>query len=69
MAKFKVLLSKKHFVELTVEASDIDEARKKAFNDEYESALEDEEILPSTDYIVEDISLSDKGRTKIIKSK
>ena len=67
MSKFKVLLSRKQYVELIVKAKDKKHAIKKAYNDEYEKVIDDEYLFPSSKYIVEDV-IKIKGR-KIKKLK
>ena len=63
--KYRVLLAKKHYVEFIIEAKDTAEALEKAKDEDYIEVIEDEYLLPSTEYKVEDIIEESETKGKV----
>ena len=61
MQKYVVKLARTKFVEITVDAKDKEEAKRKVMEGEYkkEDVLEDEYFLPSTDWEVTTVKLKE----------
>lgn len=64
--RYKILLVKKHYADLLVEANSKEEAIRKALEGDYIKATEDEYLLPSSDYKVEDIQIVKNKKQKKI---
>ena len=55
MKHYKVLLSKKEYVLLVIEADNEKDAISKAYNNEFVEAIHDPDSLPDSDYKIEKI--------------
>lgn len=54
MARYSVVLAKKHFVRMVIEANSEEEAKNKAIEGDYIEVLEDAFFLPDSDYEVKE---------------
>lgn len=53
---YKVLVSKKEYALLTIEAESLVEAINKAHNDDFIEVVYDEEKMPDSKYVIEEIT-------------
>ncbi|MCP6727389.1 MAG: hypothetical protein KJI69_05270 [Patescibacteria group bacterium] len=67
MKQYKVLLSKKEYALLIVNANSEKEAISKAYNDEFERVIHDPEKLPDSNYIIEKVVGDKKNKRKDIE--